>query len=121
MIVQSMRYDAKMAEAPKQKALDFPKIVFPRPTAYGWYTVVFPHIHDQNMLLDLWVDQVLAWCRAHSIQGYYWLFERGTKKDGDRMSPVFFFRERLDAKRIEWRFSGETIEKEQAAQPVYRQ
>jgi hypothetical protein len=85
--------------------------VFDRPTPYGWYTVVFPPITSETRPLDLWIDELLQHLRAKGITTFSWSYLHGMpRKFDDVLSPVFYFKNRMDAKHVEWRFSGETLE-----------
>lgn len=100
--------------------LDTPKIVFQRPRPVGWYTVVFPHIHDLNTNIEVWVDVVFTWMDSRCIDrhGLFWALahEKKKRKKGeeeeteDRVSPVFFFKDHWSAIQMKWRFSGEFTE-----------
>jgi hypothetical protein len=86
-------------------------VVFERPRPYGWYTVVFPQINsDMDYHMALWLDNALMWVRAAGIKQFSWTFVHGTKKDGEKTSPVFFFKDRYQALQSVWRLSGELIE-----------
>lgn len=87
-----------------------PTIVFERPTPHGWYTVVFPKVHDQNTILELWLDQVHEWFKLRDIKQKFWCFAHGVeKKEMNRISPVFFFKDEMDAASMMWRFNGELL------------
>jgi hypothetical protein len=90
----------------------FEKREFQRPTPHGWLTLVFPHIHDQNTNLEVWVDQVYQFFDSHQISrsGLFWCLTPQIKvKKGDiaAVSPVFFFKDKWSAIQTKWRFSGE--------------
>jgi hypothetical protein len=85
-------------------------VVYERPTPYGWYTIVFPRItSEQDYHMALWVDEALSWVRTNIKQPFFWAFAHGTKKDGDKTSPVFFFKDREEALRTSWYLSGELV------------
>ena len=90
---------------------DVETIQFERPTAYGWYTAAFPEIHDQNTILEIWLDDARKWINDEKIDRWTFGFAHGLpmKKNGDRLSPLFFFREEMDAYRFVWRFRGEVL------------
>lgn len=95
---------------PAGKAEEKEPVVYERPTPYGWYTVVFPKINsEQDYHMALWLDEALAWVRQQEIKEFSWTFAHGTKKDGDKTSPVFFFKDRYQALRSSWRLSGELV------------
>jgi hypothetical protein len=82
--------------------------VFERPTAHGWTSVVFPNIHDQNTILETWLDEVHKWLRDRDIKAVFWCYAHGVeKKQMNRLSPVFFFKDSLEAASMMWRFKGE--------------
>ncbi len=86
-------------------------IPFEQPMAYGWITVAFPNIHDQNTVLELWLDEARKWINASGITQWSFAFAHGlpAKKHGERISPVFFFRVPMEASRFGWRFKGEEL------------
>lgn len=85
-------------------------VVYERPTPYGWYTVVFPKINsEQDYHMALWLDNALNWVRKQEYNQFFWTFVHGTKKDGDKTSPVFFFKDRYEALRSCWHLSGELV------------
>lgn len=84
---------------------------FDRPTPHGWFTVVFPGITSLTRPLDMWVAELLQFLRDSDIKEYSWTYLHGTpRKFDDILSPVLFFKDRMEAKLVEWRFSGETLE-----------
>jgi hypothetical protein len=86
------------------------QIEFERPTAYGWHTVVFPLIHDENTVLELWNNEVFEWIKDQEITRYFWCYAHGVeKKLQNRISPVYFFKDSLNAARMMWRFKGELM------------
>lgn len=83
---------------------------FERPTAYGWHSVVFPDVHDENTVLELWLDEAYKWLKARDIKAVFWCYAHGTeKKQQNRISPVFFFKDDLHAAAMMWRFKGELV------------
>lgn len=86
-------------------------IPFERPTPYGWYTVAFPEIHDQNTILEIWLNEARLWINEKGIERWSFAFAHGlpVKKNGERLSPLFFFREEMDAYRFCWAFKGEVL------------
>ena len=81
---------------------------FERPKAHGWYSIVFPSIHDENTVLELWMDEVYEWLKMRGVKAYFSCFAHGTeKKEWNRISPVFFFKDELAAVSCMWRFKGE--------------
>jgi hypothetical protein len=85
-------------------------IEFERPLCYGWTTVVFPQVHDENTVLEIWIADAFAWIDEHKINKLFWTFAHGKKKDGERISPMFFYKDRMDAIHMKWRFNGELVE-----------
>jgi hypothetical protein len=97
--------DAKAGKEEKEP------VVYERPRAYGWYTVVFPQINsDLDYHMALWLDNALSWVRAQGIKQFSWTFAHGTKKDGEKTSPVFFFKDLYQARQTSWYLSGELLE-----------
>lgn len=87
------------------------KAEFDQPTPHGWYTVIFPTITSETRPLDLWVDHLLQRLRDSDIVAYSWTYLHGMpRKFDDVLSPVFFFKNKMDAKLVEWSFSGQTLE-----------
>jgi hypothetical protein len=86
-------------------------VVYERPKPYGWFTVVFPKItSDQDYHMALWLNDALAWVREAGFTRFSWTFVHGTKKDGEKTSPVFFLKDRYEALQCVWRLSGELVE-----------
>ncbi|QBQ74512.1 hypothetical protein BcepSauron_132 [Burkholderia phage BcepSauron] len=88
------------------RAIDFDYV-----DAHGWYSVVFPRVHDEHLVIDTWLDDALSFVRQSGFTQYSWCFAHGRGKDGNRLSPVFYFRDRFEAARFSWRFSGTLKEK----------
>lgn len=86
-------------------------IPFERPTPHGWYTVVFPEVDDRDTVMELWLDEARKWINESNITKWTSAFAHGLppKKHGERISPVFYFREEMDAYRFCWRFKGEVL------------
>lgn len=86
-------------------------VPFERPTPFGWYTAAFPEIHDQNTILEIWLDETRSWINNEKIERWTFSFAHGlpVKKNGERLTPMFFFREEMDAYRFVWRFRGEVL------------
>jgi hypothetical protein len=102
----------KEQQKPPPSTNDKEPLVFERPTPHGWFTVVFPNVHDLEgeFHLSLWWNDAHDWMRAEGIKSFS-TFVRGTgKKHRDVSSPVFFFRDRLDALKVVWRWSGEIVQ-----------
>lgn len=76
----------------------------------GWYSVSFPLVHDQNTIIDLWLEEARKWINENNITRWTFSFAHGlpAKKHGERISPVYYFREEMAAARFGWRFKGET-------------
>ena len=84
--------------------------VFERPKAYGWHSVVFPNVHDENTILELWLDRVYKWLNERNIKAYFWCYAHGVeKKQANRISPVFFFKDDIHAAAMMWLFNGELV------------
>lgn len=98
-----------MTTAPDTKKEEV--ILFERPTPHGWHTVAFPLVHDQNTVLELWLDEARKWINERGISRWTFAFAHGlpAKKHGERISPIFFFRDSFDANRFAWRFKGEEL------------
>lgn len=106
-----MQKKEQQKQAPATKEDESEKIVFEQPKPYGWYTVVFPNVHDKDgeFHFSNWWNDAHDWMRAEGIKSFS-VFVRGTgKKHRDISSPVFFFKDRLEALRVVWRFSGELL------------
>jgi hypothetical protein len=93
------------------------KIEFQRPDPYGWFTVVFPNKHCavDSHDLDMWFYEATEWVKAEKMHPKFSAFAPSIKKDKKgvpiALSPVFFFKDIMDARRFEWRFSGELVNK----------
>lgn len=86
-------------------------LVFERPNPPGWDTVVFPKIHDQSVNLEIWWNQVNDWLEKEGLNPRFSCFAHavGKKKGPDAVSPVFFFKDHMYARRLSWRFNGELV------------
>lgn len=99
--VQNQKVDAKKKPSLLGRTIDF------EPTnPVGWYTVLFPHIHDESRDMSLWLDQSLDWLRKTAKMPYTWALLHGLDKDKEITSPVFYFKDRYDALQCTWRLSG---------------
>lgn len=86
------------------------KIPFERPNPNGWFTVMFPKVHDQNTNIDLWFRDVSDVINKEKWGPNFSTFVHGVgKKHADRISPVFFFRDIMHAMQVVWRFNGELV------------
>jgi len=87
-------------------------IKFERPNVYGWHTVVFPKIHDGNTNLEIWQQEVYKWFVLRGIIKYTSCYAHGIeKKEQNKISPVFFFKDEFEAAQMMWRFAGEVLRK----------
>lgn len=82
------------------------KIDFESTNPYGWYTVLFPQIHDESRNVGMWLDNALGWLRNNAEKPYTWGLLHGLGKDREITSPVFYFKDRYDALRCSWLHSG---------------
>ncbi|MDN3040727.1 hypothetical protein P2L35_13585, partial [Enterococcus faecium] len=98
----------KFAASMRSRAINFDYV-----DAHGWYGTKFPLVHDESRVLDVWVAEACAWLRDRGIVQYSWCFAHGRAKDGERISPVFYFRTRFEALQFTWRFSGELIKEKE--------
>jgi hypothetical protein len=123
MAEQDLKHDQKQQKQQQQqkptkpvkqeeKKEDPKPVVYERPHPYGWFTVLFPKINNEHddYHMALWLDAALAWVRQQETKCFSWTFVHGTKKDGEKMSPVFFFKDRYEALQCVWRLSGELVE-----------
>jgi len=108
---QKQKQPAESAKQVEKKEEPKP-VVYERPTPYGWLTVMFTQINNEHddYHMALWLDDALAWVRELNVKCFSWTFVHGTKKDGEKMSPVFFFKDRYEALQCVWRLSGELVE-----------
>jgi hypothetical protein len=88
------------------------KIEFESIDPFGWYTVVHPTIHDESRDLSLWLDNALSWLRKEAKMPYTWGLLHGLGKDRDITSPVVYFKDRYEALRFSWLYSGILQEKQ---------
>jgi len=91
---------------------DEEELEFERPEPYGWFTIVFPKIDDRNTNIDVWFNTATSWINGECMRQTFSCFTPSVKKKKGMplaISPVFFFKELMDAKRFEWRFSGEIV------------
>jgi hypothetical protein len=89
---------------------DEPTIKFERRVCHGWHAVVFPTVHDQNTVLELWLYDVFEWMKMRGFTDYFWCYAHGIeKKDQNRLSPAFFFKDEMHACNMMWRFKGEIV------------
>jgi hypothetical protein len=107
-----MQKKEQQKPTPKKKDDEKEVIVFERPTPYGWYTVVFPNKHDLEgeFHLATWWNDAHEWMRLEGIKVFSTYVRGVDKKHRDVSSPVFFFKDRMDAMRVSWRWSGEVIQ-----------
>lgn len=42
-------------------------IPFEQTNPCGWYSVTFPLIHDQNTIIDLWLEEARKWINENNI------------------------------------------------------
>jgi hypothetical protein len=107
--------DQKQKQKEKQKPVKVeepvvPAIEFERPNPHGWYSVVFPHITEDKVIIELWLNDALKWQRERGIKRFSWTFVHGVeKKFQSHISPIFFFKDSLEAMSAVWRFNGELI------------
>lgn len=99
------------------KSAEFAKQFVPRQIKFepvnphGWYVVLFPKVHDESRNIEAWLDETLSWLRSSGATRYTWGLVHGLdKKDKEITSPVIYFKDRFDALRSVWRFSGELQE-----------
>jgi hypothetical protein len=114
---QDQKQKPQQPKAAKPVKPEVPKeeqkvVVYERPNPHGWFTVLFPKINNEydDYHMALWLDDALAWVRKQETKCFSWTFVHGTKKDGEKMSPVFFFKDRYSALQCVWRLSGELVE-----------
>jgi hypothetical protein len=94
-------------EVKKKPSLLGRKIEFEPTSPVGWYTVLFPQIHDESRDIGLWLDQSLDWLRKTAKMPYTWGLLHGVEKqDKEITSPVIYFKDRYDALQCSWRLSG---------------
>ncbi len=98
---QKPKVEVKKESSPFGRKIEFESI-----DPYGWYTVLFPHIHDESRDMSLWLDQGLDWLRKDAKNPYTWGLLHGLGKDREITSPVIYFKDRYDALRCSWRLSG---------------
>lgn len=96
-----------LARACEPRKIQFEEHKYP---VAGWYVVVFPKIHDESRNVEMWLSNALKWLRCSGIQEYTWGLRHGLKKDEGITSPVMYFKDRFDALRMVWRFSGDLQE-----------
>lgn len=98
---------AKIQEAKVETKIETKELVLePAPKPVGWFVVTFPNVNDTTVHMESWLDTTLDWIRMRDIRSYSWTFLHGLKKESDRISPIFYFRNQIDAARMMWRFSG---------------
>jgi hypothetical protein len=91
------------------------ELEFERPEPYGWFTVVFPKIDDRSTNLDVWFSVTSDWVNCEGLKRTFSCFTPSVKKKKGvplAISPVFFFKDLMDAKRFEWRFNGELVNRD---------
>ncbi len=94
--------EVKMESKTETKVL----VLEPAPRPKDWFVVTFPKVNDTVVDMEAWLDTALNWMRAYDIRAYSWTFLHGLKKESDRISPIFYFRNQIDAASMMWRFSG---------------
>lgn len=103
---QQKKVQVQKAEVKKEESPLGRKIEFEPTNPVGWYTVLFPQIHDESRDIALWLDQSLDWLRVTAKMPYTWALLHGSGKDRDITSPVIYFKDRYDALQCTWRLSG---------------
>jgi hypothetical protein len=84
--------------------------VFDRPIPLGWFTVVFPTIHDKSVNIDEWFMKAHEWIRDKQIKQSFSAFAHPkNRKVPDSISPVFFFKSKEDAELMVNELQGELV------------
>jgi hypothetical protein len=83
---------------------------FDRPNPLGWFTVVFPTVHDKSVDIDAWFMKAHDWIREHQIKQTFSAFVHPkNRKVPDSISPVFFFKVKADAEHMVNSLQGELV------------